>query len=608
MLFYKGLRMSGLGGSWKGERVNWYQTVWILAAVTLLTGPRLAASPLVLATNGTSDYVITLSAEASKPEQTAASELAEYLKKVTGADIARATPAQAAGRPVIAVGPGAAKSAAPELDLTKAGPAGLGEDGIVMKSVGRNLILTGAEGSRRGTLYAVCEFLEREAGVRWWTHTEEFVPRKPSLAIGPLEVRYRPPFLYREVFGWGMVPDEKHWGYDDSDAAVKDWRMAKFAARLRNNGHATAMPASLGGCIVPLGWCHTFYPFLPPEKYFKDHPEWYSEINGKRTGADAQLCMTSDAMLAELAGNVLEKARQQPHLGMVVVTQNDWQNNCQCPKCKALDDAEGSPMGSLLYGVNKVAEAVGKEFPDFLVATHAYQYSRKPPRTIRPRDNVVIWLCVIERSAPQAINSDYNRRLMEDLRGWAKVAPRLFIWDYTMNLPGPIAPHPNWQVFAPDLRAYRDNNAIGCFMESESTSVTPFVELKVYLMAHLLWNPARDEAALLNEFLDGYYGAAASPMRNVMRLLEDRAGQERLTWRQGHGAQLARPAGDEPGDRVVPSGGNSGGPRTRLVVAGPARPACHRLPVAPRIHPVSCHRGSFRLAFPRTCQPVRRQR
>ena len=40
-----------------------------------------------------------------------------------------------------------------------------GQVGIVMKSVGRNLILTGAEGARRGTLYAVCEFLEREAGV-----------------------------------------------------------------------------------------------------------------------------------------------------------------------------------------------------------------------------------------------------------------------------------------------------------------------------------------------------------------------------------------------------------------------------------------------------------
>lgn len=83
---------------------------------------------------------------------------------------------------------------------------------------------------------------------------------------------------------------------------------------------------------------------------------------------------------------------------------NDWFGNCQCARCRALDDAEGSPMGSLLYGVNKVAAAVEKEFPETLVATHAYIYARKPPKTIRPRDNVLVWLCVIERTAAQPID------------------------------------------------------------------------------------------------------------------------------------------------------------------------------------------------------------
>jgi hypothetical protein len=38
--------------------------------------------------------------------------------------------------------------------------------------------------------------------------------------------------------------------------------------------------------------------------------------------------------------------------------------------------------------LNKVAEAVEKEFPDVLVESLAYQYTRKPPKTIKPRDNV----------------------------------------------------------------------------------------------------------------------------------------------------------------------------------------------------------------------------
>ena len=42
---------------------------------------------------------------------------------------------------IIAVGPGAVKVLLPDLDLTKLGDQGLGEDGIVLKSAGSNLIL-----------------------------------------------------------------------------------------------------------------------------------------------------------------------------------------------------------------------------------------------------------------------------------------------------------------------------------------------------------------------------------------------------------------------------------------------------------------------------------
>ena len=505
----------------------------LLPAGLLLPRPCLAApqaaDELVLAADGQTSYRIWSAEGASAPERTAARELADYLQRTTGAQFAIGEPTEA-GSPVIAVGPGAAGALKPDLNLDR---SELGEDGIVLRTAGPHLILTGAEGSRRGTLYAVYEFLQRVVGVRWWTPTEEFVPARPTLTVEPLDVRYRPPFLYREVFGWGMVQEERQWGYDDSDAAALNWDKARFAARLRNNGHGTSMPQSLGGCYMPLGWCHTFYPFMPPDKYFEDHPEWYSEIDGKRVHQGAQLCMTNDEMLEELSRNVLAAIREQPHLGIVVLTMNDWHGNCQCSECRALDEAEGSPMGSLLYGVNKVAEAVEQEFPEMLVATHAYIYARKPPRTIRPRDNVLIWLCVIERSAPQPIDSDENRTLMEDLQGWAQAAPRLFMWDYTMNLPGPLAPYPNWQVFADDLRTYRDHNAVGVFMESESVGFSHFVELKVNLMAHLLWDPSQDEQALIDEFLRGYYGAAAPALGEAMAALQERAKGHRLTWHDG---------------------------------------------------------------------------
>ena len=57
-------------------------------------------------------------------------------------------------------------------------------------------------------------------------------------------------------------------------------------------------------------------------------------------------------------------------------------------------------MGVLLNFVNKVADEVGKKYPDVKIDALAYQYSHKPPRKIRPRDirprdNVQINLCSI---------------------------------------------------------------------------------------------------------------------------------------------------------------------------------------------------------------------
>ncbi len=484
---------------------------------------------LQLANDGKSSVCIALADSASKPEKSAAAELATYLKKATGAEFPIVKPQEAAGRPTIAVGPGAAKALLPDLDLTKWGDQGLGEDGIVLKSAGSNLILTGAEGSQRGTLYAVYEFLERTAGVRWWTHTEETVPHNPTLAVESLDIRYKPPFLSREPFSWGMTLGDPYDAFDDSDAAVKDWDVVRFAARQRSNGHGAMLPASLGGCLLPIGFVHTSYQFLPPGNYFKDHPDWYSEVKGVRTavGGEAghgrgQLCWTNDEMLGELTKVILEKIRKNPQLGMVDVSQNDWDDHCECAKCKALDDAGGSHAASLIYGVNRVAEAVEKEFPGFLIQTLAYQYTRKPPTNVRPRDNVVIRLAVIERGATQPIDSDQNRAMFDDLKGWSAVAPKLSIWDYVSNVYGPLTPHPKHQVFAKDFRTYRDNHAVGVFLEGESIGATDFIDFKNYLMARLLWDPSRDENAVIDEFLNGYYGKAGPFLRQVLDLYAEK--------------------------------------------------------------------------------------
>ena len=97
-----------------------------------------------------------------------------------------------------------------------------------------------------------------------------------------------------------------------------------------------------------INFVHSFYKYLPPEKYFADHPDWYSEIDGQRKHERAQLCLTNEEMIQELIKNVLKTLRDNPDATMIDVSQNDWYGFCTCEKCRALDDAEESHAGTLV--------------------------------------------------------------------------------------------------------------------------------------------------------------------------------------------------------------------------------------------------------------------
>lgn len=491
-----------------------YSVVLItLALLRPATCSVVTASQLQLADSGRTSFLITVASDASVPEKNAASELSLYLKKITGAEFKITTPEQALGKYIIAVGPGAAGIIMPKLALDK---AKLGDDGIAIKTDSSHLVLSGAKGSLRGTLYAVYTFLEDICGVRWWTQNDNFVPRKPNLAIDKLNKSYVPPFRYREALY--RILDGNVNNTDESNRVAK----AKFLAQSKFNGHFNAIPTDWGGSYFIIGWCHTSEMFMPPSTYFAQHPEWYSEIKGRRVGYLSQLCNTNDEMIAELTKNVLAAIAYRPDAGIISVTQNDWQNYCQCAKCSALDKAEGSPSGSLLYCVNKVAETVEQKYPGFLVETLAYQYTRKPPKTIRPRSNVLIRLAVIERSGVQPINDVLNKKLMEDLQNWKAAAPNLFIWDYTADMGGAFTTHPNLAVFAPDTRTYAASNVVGVFFEGNHYSGDArgdFDELKTYLMSHMLWNPKQNEKQIITDFLNGYYGKAGPVLKHYLDII-----------------------------------------------------------------------------------------
>ena len=448
-----------------------------------------------IAENGVARAVIVIAPDAAEPEQQAAGELANFLSQITGAkfDI---VPPPAAGKSRLLVGPQAAKLAAPDFSAD-----GLGAEGIIIRSAGDDLILAG--GYPRGTLYAVYTFLEEQLGCRWWSSTESTIPKKPTLQVANLDVRYVPVLEYRSPYWF--------------DAFDGDW-----AARNKCNGQAHRLDDKRGGRHIYEGFVHTFYPLVSPEKYFKDHPEWFSEINGQRTYERAQLCLTNEEMRKELVKNLKERLRNNPAATIASVSQNDWRGNCQCSNCAAIEKEEESPAGLMLRFVNAIAQDIEKEFPNVAISTLAYQYTRKPPKLTKPRHNVIVQLCSIECSFSKPLSDERNKAFRDDIVGWSKICDRLYIWDYTTNFRHHIMPHPNLRVLGPNVKFFADHNVKGIFEQGAyTTNGAEMAELRAWVLAKLLWNPSLDGQKLIDEFIEGYYGPAAPHIKAYLNVTHD---------------------------------------------------------------------------------------
>ena len=83
-----------------------------------------------------------------------------------------------------------------------------------------------------------------------------------------------------------------------------------------------------------------------------------------------QPCLSDENVYQTVLKNAKKKLKENPKARILSISQNDsWahQLGCQCDKCRAIDEREGSPMGSLLTFVNRIADEIKKEYPNDLI-------------------------------------------------------------------------------------------------------------------------------------------------------------------------------------------------------------------------------------------------
>lgn len=382
-----------------------------------------------------------------------------------------------------------------------------GEKGAAALQSDRHLLVLGGT---RGTIYAVYHFFQEFMGVRWLAPGVVHIPEHAPSALPQIQARVVPPFEYRCT---------------DYVKAIDD---AEFI-----EAHKL-----LGENVFGL-FAHTVYELVPPEKYYAGHPEYYSLINGERRAPatidwrdpvmirqhpelQGQLCFSNPEVAGVIAEELRRRIKENPEPRVWSVSQMDWGNYCECDECTALDDAEGSHAGALLTCVNRVARLLSDEFPDYRIETLAYEWSRKPPRQLRPESNVIIRLCPVECDFARPLTNpkfDENRLFQDDIDGWARLTDNLYIWDYVANLRNFQTPYPNFHVIRPNLQFYKTRGAIGVFAQGCPVPGGEFAALRRYLVAKCLWDPDADDGALFSEFLSLYYGPAEPYIREYLALI-----------------------------------------------------------------------------------------
>jgi hypothetical protein len=175
--------------------------------------------------------------------------------------------------------------------------------------------------------------------------------------------------------------------------------------------------------------------------------------------------------------------------------------------------------------VNAIAENIEKDYPGVKIDTLAYQYTRKPPKTLRPRANVIVRLCSIECCFAHPFDtcgSPENRRFCDDLAAWQPVAKKLYVWDYSPNFAHYQQPFPNFEALQPDVRVFIKHGVKGIFNEGNYSGGGngEMGPLRAYLLAELLWNPETHVPEATTEFCEAYYGQAATKILAYLELLE----------------------------------------------------------------------------------------
>lgn len=381
----------------------------------------------------------------------------------------------------------------------------LKNDGFVYSVNGTHLTFEGAV--KRGSMYAVWRFLEKELGWDGLIYGNSVLAEADSLNIPDgLYKTETPAFEYLNMWG-------NFWGKFENDKATPN--KAQNSYGVMEEAH---------------------------------HGMYVHKFCDANTNQE-QICYTDEGRYQECLENVnayidshLENgAKLGVNFFDVDIAQGDTNNYCKCTNCMKLFSKERSNSGAVIQFANRLSEEVndrlrdeyGDEYHEVLFKVFAYSGSNVPPKNIRPNDYIHVTFCTDLDCSNHLLdgsecgdgkigyNSSNNADFAGWLEGWCSMTKSVYVWYYALDLV--LDQYTTIETMYGDFSYMASIGVDGIFYQSTYHGLG-VQRIQHQILSEFVWDIDMSEKEfddLYNHVLEREFGFGSIYVREYLNLWED---------------------------------------------------------------------------------------
>ena len=498
--------------------------------------------------NGKPMGPIVTARTAGEAERFAAEELSRYFEKMSGTALPVREGTSGHDTPSILILDGARPS---NRKLLRDCPLDeLEHDGYLIKSVGRDLIITSLDPF--GIVHGTYQYLVRVLGVRFYDYGSagEDVPCLETITHEPVSILKNPRLSYRAMqmtyrlarIDW-MAKNGFNYARIGADHDLDWWdeRLREMAPEFQKRG----IRISFGH--------HDFHMFIPEKLYLEDHPEYFPEANGKR-GRRAQFCwnLKNSEVLDEVVHRLERFLSRHPEIetldfwpsdGLCELDAEDYRavvgeerpayEGWQDQVAGASETARmGNPYKADVYAALTchVAEALAPKFPDCKIVIVAYGDLTQPSTRIRLPENVICTIAMYWRCYRHGLFEEdcvYNDQYRQIVREWREMYPDrdTHLAEYYMGMTAYASlPYPILTTLFEEWPRLLEMGVTGAKVHTGRDADFTTVPYNINYLAFqsIAWDDARSADEFLETYCRGFFGDAWEEMVAMYQAWEER--------------------------------------------------------------------------------------